>query len=192
MFYFTGDNLVVIAGWTGSKRLSDVELVPFQTINDHCNPLDLDYTVRSHSSVGTPIGILSCGGWTGSTTTSKCVLQTKEGQTTTFPTMKRRRYYFGLGIVNDMVYAVGGSGGKTTMEKINFKTDSGWTLKNLPFSVYSHCLATTTKSLVITGGYHNGVSNNNFKFVNEKKLKKERKNKSISKEYFCFSDMKRI
>ena len=159
----------MIAGY-GSSRLSDVELVSIQTNNDLCDPLDLDYTVSFHSSVGTPIGILTCGGLTGSGSTSKCCkLQTKEGQTTTFPSMKRERYYFGLGIVNDMVYAVGGWGGLTTMEKINFKTDSEWTLTNLTFSVYGHCLATTTNSLVITGGYQNGVSKNHFKFVNEKK-----------------------
>ena len=161
---FTGDNLVVIAG-SGYNRLSDVELVSTQTNNDLCNPLDLPYIVRDHASVGTDLGILTCGGiitsvsFTSSVRTSKCVLQTKEGQTTTFPLMKRTRANFGLGIVNDMVYAVGGyQGGETTMEKINFKTDSEWTLTNLPFSVYHHCLATTTKSLVITGGYDNGVS----------------------------------
>ena len=173
----------MIAGWTGS-RLSDVELVSIQTKNHLCDPLDLDHTVYSHSSVGTPIGILTCGGSTASGTTSKCALQTKEGQTTTFPSMKKGRYLFGLGIVNDVVYAVGGIGGETTMEKINFKTDSEWSLTNLPFSVYDHCLATTTKSLIITGGWHNGVSKNNFKFVNEKKMKNERINQF--QRYFVF------
>ena len=162
--------------------LNDVELVSTQTNNVLCNPLDLDYTVNSHSSVVTSTGILTCGGDAGSSLskcplgrcplssdrTSKCVLQSKEGQTTTFPSMKVIRYRFGLGVVNDMVYAVGGYGGinngisiyqyGTTMEKINFKTDSEWTLTNLPFGVSEHCLATTTKSLVITGGYHDWVS----------------------------------
>jgi len=148
----SGDNLVVIAG----VDLYDVELISTQTNNGLCNPMDLDYTVHSHSSVGTPLGVLTCGGWTGRSSTSKCALQPKEGQTTTFPSMKRKRYYFGLGIVNDTVYAVGGQGGRSerTMEKINFKTDSEWTMTNLQFSVYEHCLATTIKSLVITGGYH--------------------------------------
>ena len=160
----------MIAG-RGSRALSDVELVSIQTNNDLCDPLDLDYPVYYHSSVGTPIGILTCGAVTASVRTSKCVLQNKEGQTTTFPSMKRERYQFRLGIVNDTVYAVGGGGGYTTMEKINFKTDSEWTLTNLPFSVSAHCLATTTKSLVVTGGYnaYNGrVSKNNFQFLNEK------------------------
>jgi len=151
-----GDNLLVIAGYDDLNRLSDVELVSTQTRNELCDPLDLDYTVGYHSSVRTPIGVLTCGGQTGSGSTSKCLLQTKEGQTTTFPSMKRRRHYYGLGILNDMVYAVGGVGGYTTMEKINFKTDSEWTLTNLPFSVMWHCLATTTNSLLITGGYQNG------------------------------------
>ena len=150
----------MIAGHEGVSLLSDVELVSTQTNNHLCNPLDLDYTVFGHSSVGTPAGILTCGGYINhaSGRTSKCLLQTKEGQTTTFPSMKRARYYYELGIVNDMVYAVVGLGGETTMEKINFKTDSEWTLTDLQFSVYGHCLATTTKSLVITGGYNNGVS----------------------------------
>lgn len=153
----------MIAGY-GSSRLSDVELVSIQTNNDLCDPLDLDYKVDGHSSVWTPHGVLSCGGGTGSGRLSKCVLQTKQGQTTTFPSMKKGRYNFGLGIVNNMVYAVGGFRTQTTMEKINFKTDSEWTLIKLPFSVDNHCLATTTKSLVITGGYHNGASKIHFKF----------------------------
>merc|ERR1712038_295820 len=78
-----------------------------------------------------------------------------------------------------MVYAVGGYGGinngisiyqyGTTMEKINFKTDSEWTLTNLPFGVNSHCLATTTKSLVITGGYGNGRLDTTWVFNTETK-----------------------
>merc|ERR1712018_60973 len=98
----SGHNLAVIAGHEGVSLLSNVELISTQTNNHLCNPLDLDYTVFGHSSVGTPAGILTCGGYINhaSGRTSKCLLQTKEGQTTTFPSMKRARYYFELGIVN--------------------------------------------------------------------------------------------
>ena len=73
-----------------------------------------------------------------------------------FPLMRRAREYFGLGIVNDFVFAVGGDGTWTNMEKINYKTDSEWTLTDLPFTVSHHCLTTTTSSLVIIGGWYNG------------------------------------
>ena len=138
--------------WSFDDDSSDVELVSMQTNNDLCDPLDLDYTVDYHASIGTPDGILTCGG-TSDFATSKCVLQTKEGQTTAFPSMKRARTDFGLGIVNDTIYAVGGAQGPATMEKINFKIDSNWTMTNLQFSVTYHCVATTTKNLVVTGGY---------------------------------------
>ena len=47
----------------------------------------------------------------------------------------------------------------TTMEKINYKTNykSVWTLTYLPFWVSSHCIPTTTKSLVVTGGQDHGA-----------------------------------
>ena len=151
--FFTGDNLVVIAGNDGSNRLNDVELVSTQNNNNVCNHLDLDYTVHEHASVATDLGILTCGGSTASGWTSKCTIQTKQGQTTSFPSMRKTRAYFGLGIVNDLVYAVGGEGARTTMEKIIYKTDSEWTLTDLPFNVENHCLTTTTSSIVITGGY---------------------------------------
>ena len=174
----------MIAGRTGAGWLSDVELVPIPTNNDFCDPLDLEYTVEDHASIGTPDGILTCGGRTlngpTSKTISKCVFQTKEGQTTSFPSMKRGRVGFRLGIVNDVAYAIGGDddsyGVDITMEKINFQNDSKWNLttifsqfKNnyyfLQFSVQGHCLATTKNSLVVTGGSgRNGVSKNILSF----------------------------
>ena len=172
-FVFTVDNLVIIGGFVSSGRTSDVDLLSIPTNSEICDPLDLEYSVYGHSSVATKLGILTCGGltldpnttYTDSTTT--CSLQTKDGQTTTFPPMKRRRVYFGLGIVNDVVYAVGGEGSPTTMEFINTKIDSEWTLKNLNFSVADHCVVTTKNSLVITGGVEIR-SNSNFGWVNQK------------------------
>ena len=162
----------MIAGHDGSSRLDDVEHVSTQNNNNLCDPRDLDYTVYLHSSVATDLGILTCGVETGSAytsgTTSKCTLHTKEGQTTSLPSMRKARYYFGLGIVNDLVYSVGGLGEEATLEKMNYKTDSEWTLMDLPFSVRRHCLTTTTTSLVITGGYDgNRVSKIILSFVNE-------------------------
>ena len=83
--------------------------------------------------------------------------------------MRIPRKDFGLGIVNDLVFAVGDESNLTTMEKINYKTDSEWTLTDLPFGVQEHCLITTTSSLVITGGWYNGVSKIILSFVNENK-----------------------
>ena len=167
--FFKGDNLVVIAGSDGSSYFNDVEHVSTQNNNNLCNPLDLDYTVAYHASVATDLGILTCGGSTASGDTSKCTMLTKEGQTTSFPSMTKARDYFGLGIVDDLVFAIGGRGGLTTMETINIKTDSEWTLTDLPFGVYYHCLTTTTSSIVITGGRYGEVSKIILSFVNENK-----------------------
>ena len=135
--------------------------------------MDLDYTVYGHESVATDRGILTCGGRTASGYLSKCTNQTKEGQTTSFPSMRKTRWNFGLGIVNDLIFAIGGSRERTTMEKINYKTDSEWTLMDLSFGVSSHCLTATTSSLVITGGYDDNdeVSKIILSFVNENKKK---------------------
>ena len=158
----------MIAGYR-SGQLNDVEYVSIQNDNTLCDPLDLNYTFYAHESVATDLGILTCGGIDASyVSLSKCTLLTKEGQTISFSSMKRSRYGFGLGIVNDIVYAVGRFGEGKTMEKINYKTDSEWTLTNLAFGVSHHCLTTTTSTLVITGGYHNPeVTKMIFSFVNE-------------------------
>ena len=179
----------MIAGLDSSLSLiNDVEHVSMQNNNNLCDPIDLDYTVHGHASVATDRGILTCGGVTGSTT-SKCTLLTKEGQTTSFPSMRKTRSHFGLGIVNDKVYAVGGVGGDTTMEKINYKTDSEWTLIDLPFSVSDHCLTTTSTSLVITGGFDgNRVSKVILSFVNvNKKLKIKERINYLQKNFFGVS-----
>ena len=153
----------MIAGYDGSSFsdgfLNDVELVSTKNYNGFCDPMDLDYNADDQASVATDLGILTCGGFNSiNKEMNKCTLQT-EGQIISFPSMKESRYAFGLGIVDDIVFAVGGYGGERTMEKINYKTDSEWTLTNLPFSVKDHCLTTTKQSLVITGGsLQSGVS----------------------------------
>ena len=187
--FFTGDNLVVIAGRDVSSPLNDVEHVSSQNNNNLCDPLDLDYTVYFHASVATDLGILTCGGVTASNTTSKCTLQTKNGQTTSFPSMRRSRWYFGLGIVNETIFAIGGRFGQqeTTMEKINYNTDSEWTLTDLPFSVGIHCLTATTESLVITGGYDGEVSKKILSFVNENKMKIKERINQLQKKIICVS-----
>ena len=154
----------MIAG-SGAHSSAGTEHVSMQNNNNLCDPMDLDYTVHSHASVATDLGILTCGGLTFWGTTSKCTMQTHEGQTTNFPSMIKERRIFGLGIVNDLVFAVGGYEEELTMEKINYKADSEWTLMDLPFKVGSYCLTTTTNSLVITGGFEwPEVSKINFKF----------------------------
>ena len=69
----------MIAGLADSESyLSDVNYVSTQNNNNVCDPTDLDYTVYGHASVATDLGILTCEGWTGSST-PKCTFLTKEG-----------------------------------------------------------------------------------------------------------------
>ena len=181
----------MIAGSDGSRRLNNVELVSTQNNNNLCDPMDLDYAVSGHASVATDLGILTCGGRTASwAPSSKCTLLNKEGQTTSFHSMKKARLYFGLGIVNDLVFAVGGVGAETTMEKMNYKTDSEWTLMDLTFGVRQHCLATTSTSVVITGGkdQNSYVSKIILCFVNENKvLKRKERINQLQKKFLCVS-----
>ena len=197
--FFTGENLVVIAGYDGSNYLNDVELVSTQNNKGFCDPLDLDYTVGNHASVATDLGILTCGGYDriNANDYNKCTLETKRGQTISFPSMKKPRSSFGLGIVNDIIFAVAGGSGlygaERNMEKINYKTDSEWTLTNLPFSVQYPCLTTTKESLVITGGYQypsGGVSKIILSFVNKNKTLE--KINQLQKQIFVFLDILKI
>ena len=65
-----------------------------------------------------------------------------------------------------MVYVVGGWGNETTMEKKNIKDDSQWTMTTIPFGVRDYCLATTKTSVLIAGGFYNGVSQTILSFEN--------------------------
>ena len=53
--------------------------------------------------------------------TSKCLLQTKEEETITFPSMKRGSHSYGFGTLNEIIHSFSEYGRWTTMEIINFK-----------------------------------------------------------------------
>lgn len=108
-FLYEGDNLLVIGGWTddGGHYDSDIELFVPQADNRHCDPLHLPYGVMLHSSAATDLGIITCGGY-NPYLSSNCTLQTRQGEALTFPSMSHARMEFGMAIIEDSLYAIGG------------------------------------------------------------------------------------
>ena len=145
-----------------SIPISDIELIKAKQRNDGCDPANhLQYPVGGQSSIASDQGVITCGGFKSDVTyAAECYLLTKAGETRTLPSMKFSRSSFGLGIINDILYAVGGTFAYTTMEMINMNTDSGWSQINLPFGLDAHCVTTTQTTMVITGGV-SGVMNAN-------------------------------
>ena len=153
----------------GSNQISDIELIKAKHGNDNCDPTNhLPYPVAGHSSIASDRGVITCGGskfdsffntWTE---TPECYLVKKDGETRTLPTMKTPRINFGLGINNDILYAVGGTFAYNTMEMINMNTDSGWSQIDLPFGLDEHCVTTTQTTMVITGGVSGVINANPF------------------------------
>ena len=146
--------MVAIGGFHGSSGLSDVEVVDVQKENTNCNPTDLPYAVYRHATVASDQGLITCGGFSDGSWESKCILQRKNGETTSFPTMKSRRSVFGMVLVSDVIYAIGGYPSITTMETINVNHGTEWTEQSLDFSVSSHCVTSVANGkIVVTGGY---------------------------------------
>ena len=197
--YFSDDHLLVIGGYNDSmyspghgfwiSYRSDVELISFNPQDEICKPLDLEYPVGHHSSVATSRGVLSCGGFKDKEKTqlNTCTLQTKEGETISFPSMKRRRSYFGMVVMDQSLILVGGWGGEDKMEKIGLNGNV-WLEEGLPFAVRYHCVVSINKTMMMSIGGQAAnykVSKRYSKFVNEtKKLGKRRK--SITKKYPYF------
>ena len=148
--------MVAIGGW-GVSRLSDVEVVGIQKENTNCNPTDLPYAVSGHATVASDQGLITCGGYDGSSYLSKCILQRRNGETTSFPTMKYRRSFFGMVLVSDVIYAIGGyPSGRTTMETINVYNGTKWSEQSLDFSIRSYCVTSIDNDkIVVTGGNGN-------------------------------------
>ena len=152
--FLEGDNLIAIGGYDGSSRLSNMELISLQKDNVNCHPPDLPYNVEDHSTVASDQGIITCGGYGESGTLSKCHLQHKNGSTTSLPSMQSERSYFGMVIISDVIYVIGGELSKTKMETMNLKTDNRWTEHDLEFAVEYNCVTRVGENkIVVIGGY---------------------------------------
>ena len=150
--FFEGDNLLVIGGNSGSS-LSNTEVISIQKNNLICNPTDLPYAVEGHATVASDMGLITCGGDDGPNYFSKCVLQTKSGQTSSFPSMRSQRKYFGMVLVSNVLYAIGGLRSSTTMETINVLNETEWKQQALGFSVFGGCATNIGKNkIVVIGG----------------------------------------
>ena len=167
-FLFIGDNLVVIGGNDGQymgsiNKVSNIELIKAKRGSENCDPtIHLQHPVSGQASIASDKGVITCGGFKidERLNTPECYVLRKNGETRHFPSMKTGRSSFGLAIINDTLYAVGGTYAYTTMEMINLNTDSEWSQIDMPFGLDAHCVTTTQTTIVITGGV-SWVSNPN-------------------------------
>ena len=119
----------------------------------------MPYVVAGHSTVASDQGLITCGGWDGSNALSKCHLQHKNGSTTSLPSMQSGRYNFGMVIISDVIYVIGGVSSRTTMETMNLKTDNRWTEHDLPFAVHRHCVTRVGENKIVVIGGNDGSLN---------------------------------
>ena len=144
--------------YDGSSYLSNIELIGLQNDNVNCDPPDLPYVVGRHSTVASEQGLITCGGWDGSNYLSKCHLQHKNGSTTSLPSMQFERHSFGMVIISDVIYVIGGWPSTTKMETMNLKTDNRWTVHDLPFDVMDHCVTRVGENKVVVIGGYDGIN----------------------------------
>ena len=159
-FIFKGDHLLVIGGQTDPgthTRLSDIELLTFDENYNECNVPDLDEPVCNHASVTSSRGVITCGGLRNVTSSSKCAIL-YSGETSSFPSMVKKRSDFGIVNVNETLYSIGGESynlkfpSYNTMETINLKNGTEWTLEEIPFSAADHCTLTIGYKIYVVGG----------------------------------------
>ena len=149
--------LLIIGGWNGTY-LASTELI---TEDNHlnCNVPSYPIALYGHASSVTEDGIVSCGGHSRSYLNT-CQRLTKSGSWVSFPSMKSKRAFFGMKMMNERLWAIGGhGGGQNSMESIDPKNEDEWTKQSLRFSVKNHCLSElSNQRLIVTGGLDNGVS----------------------------------
>ena len=158
-FIFKENRLLAIGGFNGNS-LASTELIT-EDNHQNCNVPSYPIALRGHASSVTEDGIVSCGGKIGSNLTylNTCKRLAKSGSWVSFPSMKSKRVYFGIKMMNERLWAIGGSGGQNSMESIDPKNEDEWTKQSLPFSVFGHCLSELSdQRLIVTGGLDNGVS----------------------------------
>ena len=149
-----------------------MEVVNIGTEVEVCQPLNIGFPVKGHSSVITSRGVLTCGGDNGDKRPRRlntCIIHTKEGETRPFPSMIRSRSLFGMAVMDQSLIVVGGCcDGSDKMEKIGLNGNE-WVEEDLPFSVQYHCVVSTSETMImVIGGLDgNNVSRICFEFVIE-------------------------
>merc|ERR1712218_701752 len=72
---------------------------------------------------------------------------------------KSKRRSFGMVIISDVIYVIGGYPSKTKMETMNLKTDNRWTQHDLQFSVQYHCVTRVGENKIVVIGGDDGSYN---------------------------------
>lgn len=71
--------------------------------------------------------------------------------------MNERRIFFAMEEGHGKLFAVGGKRSKNSMEWIDRQKRTSWIRENLPFDIYTHCMAKFNSShVILTGGMLNG------------------------------------
>ena len=115
--------------------------------------------IRYHTTVASKDGMVTCGGMNGNGPQPWCAL----GYSNFFPTMEDSRLSFGMAMVNDELYAIGGRFSLNTWEWINVTKIDGqyqsWKKETLPFTIWQHCVVGLKSQLMVIGGStHNDVN----------------------------------
>ena len=148
----SGDHLLAVGGFDGSNIL-DIEVLGIQKDDTNCNPTNLPFKLRGHATVFLPnLGLVTCGGSNDKQRTSTCIVQSKSSDQTFFPSMRTRRSFFGMVVVSNKLYVIGGNPSDATMETIDINRPRKWTEEPIPFAVTSHCVVSLDDKIIVTGG----------------------------------------
>jgi len=149
-----GDHLVILGGYNGYNRLSDVEVLEVQTEDTGCNPTDFSSSVSSHASVYSSAlqSLITCGGYGNYEYLSSCSVQTKNGHHISIPPMNSKRSYFSMVTIENKLYSIGGRKTDNTMETIEMNATGTWNQQSMPFSVSAHCAVVFDNNIIVIGG----------------------------------------
>ena len=169
MFFFKGDHILVIGGYHDG-RISDTELISFNSNDDECDPPDLDYVVSDHGTVTSSKGLITCGGVNENREyISKCSTQSSNGETNILPSLVDARGSFGMVNVNEILYIIGGFGSHgpygshSTMETLNLINETLWKKEKINLlgkrrnelyvlQLSGHCVVNIGSKIFVIGG----------------------------------------
>ena len=147
----------MIGGYNNGGK-SDVTLYNIGD-NTACALASFPRTTHADASAVTTNGIVTCGGETSSGHLTSCYRLTTGNEWVSFPSLKKKRAYFSMKVLNGRLWAFGGQHNPGTIEYIDVNNPTEWTLQSTPFNIYANCLTEYPNNRILSiGGIENSVS----------------------------------
>ena len=134
-----------------------VEVINIERDDIDCSYFDMNLkrAIFDHASVSSKIGMVTCGGMNNINGNLVFYHECYLDYSKYFPPMNSARQGYGMELVDDELYVIGGYYGLDSLEKINITKGTignSWKREYMNFSITGHCVIRNGDSLWVIGG----------------------------------------